>query len=107
MPCRDEWSSDAGFGGTRENPVNIEMKKRLDEATRLLCALCTRLDNKEGHLFPHSKAIPGLSQWWKRHQEEDRKAEAKRREAKKAREIAKIRRIAELEAELHKLRRGE
>lgn len=53
-------------------------RRKIDELTRMLCALCTEQQgNGTGNLILH---VPGLKDWWAKHQEQDRKREAAERE---------------------------
>jgi len=66
MPCRD-WDETSRV-------VEVEsstQRKKIDELTRMLCALCTEQQaNGTGNLILH---VPGLKAWWVQHQEQDRK----------------------------------
>lgn len=71
MPCRDIFA---------EEDARRETAKRLNEVTRMLCALCKRSEVAD------IEGVPGLNEWWHKHQEEDRRrvdAERKRLQAEK------------------------
>jgi hypothetical protein len=61
MPCRD--------GGPPGPSLEDQYKQRLDLATRLLCALCAKLD-KAG--LTKRFLTKELRSWWEQHQEQDR-----------------------------------
>ncbi len=97
MPCRD-YESDVRYV---ESPINKDMKKKLDETTRLLCALMTKVESGYSISFD---SIPGLAKWWEHHKEEDR-LEALRVAAEEARrKKQKEDEIKSLEARIRKLR---
>lgn len=69
MPCNDGGPS-YGQSYPVENPVNIEMKHRLDAYARLLCHACALLESK------HINMGHELSDWYAVHKAEDeRKAQ--------------------------------
>lgn len=105
MPCNDWPTSGVSY---IENPLNEKMKKRLDLTTRLLCGLCTTLKKagQDRNRYPESyiRDVPGLAEWWRQHQEEDRKEEQRRKAEAKRKEEYKQARIRELEKELRTLK---
>lgn len=105
MPCRDNWSSDAGYGGTTyvENPINKEMKKRLDLTTRLLCSLC-RVLVKRG-VAQYLREVPGLTEWWVNHQEEDRRREQEEKKQRRREYDEAVRRVDEAQSKLEKAKK--
>jgi hypothetical protein len=97
MPCRDY--DDDHFHRTLNGQLEAELattKHKLDNVTRLLCAVMSRIDTFEfgtttDPLAPRDE-IEGLQGWWTDHQEMDRR----RREQEAAEEAA---RQAEIERE--------
>ena len=85
MPCRD-WDETSRV-------VEVEsstQRRKIDVLTRLLCSLCKEQQaNGTGNLI---LKVPGLQEWWKKHQEDDRKRE------KAEREVADQQRKADEEA---------
>ena len=65
MPC----TSDFGERSCIEYRDNPEMKKELDNITRMLCSLCKKSSTLD------IRKIIGLDKWWEKHQEHDRKKE--------------------------------
>lgn len=109
MPCND-WPTGPG-GYPVENPINKEMKKRLDLTTRLLCGVMRFLISRQGM---ESRAlisdlyanVPGLREWWTRHQEDDRRREAAQREARLRKERERKAKIKSLREEADRLERN-
>ena len=91
MPC-----SDGGWGRDEErrhyDNQKVAIQARLDNVTRLLCELCTHLDETQRNdVFA---SIAGLKGWWVEHQRQDaaRKeleaaAQARRDEERRAQEL--------------------
>jgi len=100
MPCYDSRSTGVEY---IENLINKEMKKRLDLTTRLLCGICTLLTER-GYVGLISQ-VPGLTHWWKQHQEEDRQEELRRKKQKEAEVARKQVRLQELEREAARLKK--
>lgn len=74
MPCRD-WPE--------ERVVSYEDTRKVDKLTRMLCFVMSRLDPTRASILLHDNKE--LADWWKTHQEQDRRrlayeAEQKRRE---------------------------
>ncbi len=69
MPCRDY---NEGF--SYESPKTQE---KLDKVTRLLCGLCRKIEKSKNiqvkALLYSTSADEELGEWWKEHQEQDRK----------------------------------
>lgn len=105
MPCNDWPTSGVSY---IENPLNEKMKKRLDLTTRLLCGLCTTLKKagQDRSRYPESyiRDVPGLAEWWRQHQEEDRKEELRRKESRARQVEADKKRIRDLEKEINRLK---
>lgn len=109
MPCND-WGSGPGPTYITE-PLNKEMKKRLDLTTRLLCGVLTFLTRRQGvesrslvsDLYAN---VPGLREWWARHQEKDRQREIAQREARNRKDRERKARIKSLREEADRLERG-
>lgn len=106
MPCND-WPTGPGSYPV-ENPINKEMKKRLDLATKLLCGVMTFLTRRGGMearaLISDIYAnVPGLDGWWRNHQEEDRKREAHERAMREHKKAEKRQKIKQLQAEIERL----
>lgn len=59
MPCYDP--------ETHDRPIRLANK--IHHLTRLLCELCTSLDQKYPHHLP---CLPEVNEWWLKHQEFDR-----------------------------------
>ena len=57
MPCVSDYLRDAG---------NEEDRKELDRVTRLLCAICKRLDAGRDVVLTSE-----MRRWWKRHKRAD------------------------------------
>ena len=76
MPCSD---------GGCDAEDRRETQDRLDKVTRLLCSLLETVDkNGNGDLILDAGNSFELADWWKEHQEKDRKriAEERREEAR-------------------------
>lgn len=98
MPCRDYYDDVRVV----ENPVNKEMKRRLDLATKLLCRALTKLESNRG-----DEVLSDLEtdRWWIAHKEDDRKAEAALKAKLKAQREAKQKEVADLKQRIKKLER--
>lgn len=92
MPCRD-------YQYEEEN--NQNSKKRFDELTQLLCNLCNKLKGQEifNHILQNDKK---LNDWWKNHQEEDRKEKQRLIEMKR-KELIKKNALSKLSVEERKI----
>jgi hypothetical protein len=82
MPCYDERNSPAYINEHEIRPLQREilrLQDRNNNLTRMLCELCTALQRAgtESKMYPHGyiDRVTGLTQWWKKHQELDRKRE--------------------------------
>lgn len=93
MPCQDYRTNDVVY---IKNPVDKELKKRLDKVTRLLCYLCGKVEN----IGPISRLNAAklikdndeLNAWWQDHKEQDRKAreeELRKQRERDKQEVAK------------------
>lgn len=90
MPCRD-YEPPWGRGHPDYD--------RLHKLTRMLCGLCGRveklIEDSTGKPVTGSSLVEALEkdnelyEWWKEHQEKDRKREADKAEAKRQKEIAR------------------
>lgn len=79
MACRDHLA---------EEDSRRELATNLHDRTRMLCALCTRLEDAWGDTKAQNffVGIPGLVQWWEMHKalDEERRKEEKRRRSQEA-----------------------
>lgn len=93
MPCRyegDDW------GGAVTRDYENSLRKQLDELTRLLCGLCTKLD-KERFGMPDDVRI-----WWRQHQARDQARRKREQEAaRKAKEVERKEKLKQY----HKLKK--
>lgn len=94
MPCSDGYPSNYDYEYEKQK---VELKRRLDLSTRLLCGLLTQLTTTPivdiGTMERLFKDVPGLREWWTQHQKED--AARERRERKEL-----LRKIKQLRSEL-------
>ena len=72
MPCQDDYPSH-----TVEYRDKPETKKRLDLVTRLLCALCKKLENTGYPNYIAAVEKGELATWWKTHKKIDAAREAR------------------------------
>jgi len=77
MPCRDDGLIEAAAARHAE-----EQKERLDLVTRLLCELCTSLDDVVDRDVRDALVSPELDQWLTRHKAEDAERRRKEEEAR-------------------------
>lgn len=62
MPCRD------GGPDPRDAEERADLRTRLDIATRLLCAVCRRLESGgRASIIAEFAAVKGLREWWQEH----------------------------------------
>lgn len=100
MPCNDWGSNNTQY---ITEPLNKEMKKRLDLTTRLLCGLC-RVLVKRG-VAQYLREVPGLSEWWIKHQEEDRRREEQEKKQRRREYDEAVRRVDEAQSKLEKAKK--
>lgn len=82
MPCNDGWNNARGCDGTCNLADVKALRTRNDKLAQMLCGLCRQQQgNGLGDLI---RKVPGLTEWWKEHQEHDRQREEKERKAKQA-----------------------
>lgn len=99
MPCRD-YESDVTYSSTQYDQATNDLKTKLDNVTKLLCALSGVVE-KDGLLdmMPHMNRL-----WWENHKLEDkREAERKQREEERKRIAAQneVDRLSELLQQAH------
>lgn len=89
MPCNDGWNNARGCDGTCNLSDVKALRTRNDKLAQMLCGICTRLQRagQDRSQYPHTyiQDVKGLVEWWKEHQEHDRKREAQEREEKQRR----------------------
>lgn len=76
MPCRDDWmENESRVAATKEN------QKKMDTLTAMLCEAMNNLSD--------DAPISGeLAEWWRKHQEQDRKRQAEEDEKLALKKIA-------------------
>lgn len=95
MPCsdggmgRDDYARVADEQGKRQAAIQKKLKWKLDNVTRMLCAICEVI---EGHhpdspIQQSAGSVDGLREWWARHQKQDAKRKAKEALAKAEKDI--------------------
>lgn len=77
MPCND-WGN-SRCDGTCNNHEVKRLQERNDLLARMLCGLCNQATPGMRDI------VPGLREWWKEHQEHDRKREAQEKEERQKR----------------------
>lgn len=85
MPC-----TDGGLPYYNDHP---ETKEKLDRATRLLCAVCKRLETNGIYVIVADVESGELDTWWRKHKKEDAEREA--REAAEKAEALRLKKLRE------------
>jgi DNA-directed RNA polymerase specialized sigma24 family protein len=90
MPCQYDPSPEEERAWRKQQTEKEikPIKDQLDIATRLLCLACHLLDNY-GY-FNYGSVDKELSDWWKNHQEDDRKRAKKEKEELKQNALKKL-----------------
>lgn len=105
MPCTVDWPLEKEEAkGWKEKYERCkrerkEARKKADEATRLLCMVCQRLEEMQQQpgagkeVVEVAKTIfqdPGLKDWWEQHKEEDKRRKEREKKRLKKQALNKL-----------------